>query len=309
MRARNYYRKRRSPWPRRFLMLALVCVMAYAAWQLIDYGLQAKQARDMQQELRMELATEMPASLPQDSLQGQTVSADAAGNAGPQWTPVPTLSSVRTPAPTLEPWRTPEILPAYRRLRERNSDLVGWLTIERLYRVDIPIVQRDQTYYLRRDFDGKPNMNGTAFLDETCRIWPRDDNLIIYAHNMKSGEMFGELHRLADADYYRDAPVTWFNTIYEKGIYVPIAAVLCTVAQGPEYFGFFQRDFRNAEEFDAYIARARELSKLQTPFDARFGDQLLTLVTCYDDANTQRFVVILRRIRDTENVDAVVSQW
>lgn len=303
MRARNYYRKRRSPWPRRILMLALAAVMVYAAWQLIDYGLQAQRSRTIRQELRESLVTESPAP----EVTEETPS--DAERAAVQITPVPTASSARTPAPTLEPWRIPEILTAYRRLHERNGDLVGWLTIERLYRVDIPIVQRDQTFYLRRDFDGRGNMNGTAFLDESCRIWPRDDNLIIYAHNMKSGEMFGELHKLADTEYYRDAPITWFDTIYEKGMYVPVAAVLCTVAQGPEYFGFFQRNFRTEAEFDDYIARAREMSKLETPFDVRFGDDLLTLVTCYDEENTQRFVVLLRRIRDTENADAVVSRW
>lgn len=303
MRARDYYHQRPGPWPRRILMLAMAAVMLYAAWQLIDYGVQAQRSRNMQQELRASLVTEAPT--PEPTPEETPDVPQTAGRA----VSAPTTAPARTPAPTLEPWRIPDILPAYKRLHERNGDLVGWLTIERLYRVDIPIVQRDQTYYLRRAFDGSSNMNGTAFLEESCRIWPRDDNLIIYAHNMKSGEMFGELHRLADADYYRDAPVTWFDTIYEQGMYVPVAAVLCTVAQGPEHFGFFQRNFRSEAEFDAYIARARELSKLETPFDVRYGDDLLTLVTCYDDANTQRFVVVLRRIRDTENADAVVSRW
>ncbi|MBQ8200162.1 MAG: class B sortase [Clostridia bacterium] len=300
MRARNYYRKRPSPWPRRILAALLTGMLAYAAVSLIRYGVQQQQSRAIQEELQAAICTEMPVDTP-------IVTAPPAA----QEQNTPAFTSVPRPSatPTLEPWRTPEILFAYQSLYEKNNDLIGWLKMDRLYRVDFAVVQRDQAYYLRRDFYGKSNMNGTAFLDAANRIWPRDDNLIIYAHNMKSGEMFGELKKLMNEVYYREAPLTRFNTIYERGTYVPVAVVLCTVAQGDEFFNFYTRSFRNAAEFNRFIDRARELSKVHPPYDVRYGDDLLTLVTCYDDADTQRLVVILRRVRDDEDPAVLAVRW
>lgn len=302
MRTRNYYARRPSPWPRRIASALAAVLLVVALWQLIGYGLQQLNTRTIHQELKESLATDPP---PSAGAASALQPSSGAASAPPLITAAPT----QAPTPTLPPWQKPPILARYQRLHERNSDLVGWLTIERLYRVDLPIVQRDQSYYLRRDFDGNSNVNGTAFLDSACRIWPRDDNLIIYAHNMKSGEMFGELHRLADAEYYMQAPMVWFDTIYEEGMYVPVAAVLCTVQDGPEYFPFYQRNFADAAAFDAYVAGAKAVSKLDTPFTAVCGDDLLTLVTCWDEKNEYRFVLILRRIRADENADALMAQW
>lgn len=299
MRTRDYYARKRGPWPRRIVSVLAAAALVIALWQLIGYGLQQLRTQAIHQELKASLAPVAPEA--------------PAAPAAPEASAVPAASAAPAPssgpAPTLAPWQKPPVLPKYQRLLARNGDLAGWLTIERLYRVDLPIVQRDQTYYLRRDFDGSPNMNGTAFLDSACRIWPRDDNLIIYAHNMKSGEMFGELHRLADAEYYMQAPMIWFDTIYEEGMYVPVAAVLCTMLPGPEHFPFYQLNFASPEAFDAYIAQAKTLSKLDTPFTAVHGDELLTLVTCWDEANAYRFVLILRRVRSDENADALIAQW
>lgn len=307
MRARNYYRKRRSPWPGRIAAAVLAVAMAFAAVQLIGYAGQMLGARNVQAELLASLPSEAPAETP-------VPGADAIGAdvpSAPAYTAQPAVSAVPLPTPTatLEPWKTPEILFTYHALWEENNDLVGWLNIDRLYRVDFAVVQRDQSYYLRRDFYGRSNMNGTAFLDVTCDIWPRSDNLVIYAHNMKSGEMFGGLHRLLEEPYYREAPLTTFNTIYERASYVPVAAMLCSIRQGENYFNFCVPDFAGEEAFNRYIARAGELSAIDPPYDAVWGDQLLTLVTCWDGDDDKRVVVILRRVRWCESEDELAGMW
>ncbi|MBQ8556390.1 MAG: sortase [Clostridia bacterium] len=303
---RDYYRKRHSPWPRRILMALLAAMMLYAAVQLIGYIMEQQHTRALQEQQRQALQTEAPTTIP---TQAPTATPDpeASGSSDAPATLVPTATP--QPTATLAPWLKPDMLATYQRLYSQNNDLVGWLNIDALYRVDFAVVQRDQSYYLRRDFYGERNMNGTAFMDMSCSIWPRDDNLIIYAHNMKSGEMFGELHKLAEEEFYRAAPITWFDTLYEKGMYVPLAVILCTVQQGPEYFRFYERNFKSQQAFDDYVARARALSKVDTPYDARYGDELLTLVTCYDEADTQRFVVVLRKVRAGENADALAQMW
>lgn len=313
MRARNYYRKPASPWPRRIVMAALALVLVYAAAQLIGYGVQMQKERALRQELSAMLTEpEQQDSVhpPQSDVEQQSVQA-AAPEAEPTAAPAAQLrTSVSAASADLADTRKkPEILMTYHALWERNSDLVGWLNIKALPQVDLPVVQRDHTYYLRRDFDGRSNMNGTAFMDVACSIWPRSDNLIIYAHNMKSGAMFGELHKLMYEPYYRENPLTSFNTIYERANYVPVAVVLCTLQRGNDFFNFHVADFKNQAAFDDYIAQAQALSSVHPPYDVAYGDELLTLVTCYDEANTKRLVVILRRVRENESPDELAAMW
>lgn len=297
---RDYYKKPVNPWLRRGVMLALALVAAFAAVQLIGYGVQLLETRSLNQELKADMWRGMAATPTASPTQPPATSA-------PSGEPVQAAAVRPTAVPTSTP--QPQMRLALAGLWERNPDLVGWLQMDALPQVDIPIVQRDHTYYLRRDFDGRSNVNGTAFMDVRCHIMPRSDNLIIYAHNMKSGEMFGGLQKLRQEIFYRANPLASFSTLYEEGDYVPVAVVLCDIHPGENYFNFAVTDFEDEEEFDAYIARARELSDVQPPYDVRCGDELLTLVTCYDEAHNQRLVVILRRVRADEDVQTLREMW
>ncbi|MBQ8136781.1 MAG: hypothetical protein IJ174_05035, partial [Clostridia bacterium] len=63
------------------------------------------------------------------------------------------------------------------------------------------------------------------------------------------------------------------------------------------------------EAFDAYLGQAKALNLVRCGADARFGDKLLTLVTCYDDANQQRLLVIARALREGETEERVISAF
>lgn len=295
---RNYYKKARSPWWRRGAMIALALVAAFAAVQLIGYGVQYFGTRSLNRELKAEMdqGTEMEV---QPGMQ-------------PQRTPeLPAIPQAATTAPLrlVTPTPQPQLRLALAGLVDRNPDMVGWLQMDALPQVDLPIVQRDHSYYLRRDFDGNSNVNGTAFMDLRCSILPRSDNLIIYAHNMKSGEMFGGLQKLRQEIFYREHPITSFSTLYEKADYVPVAVVLCSIHPGDMYFNFSLPEFGNEEAFNNYIARARALSDIHPPYDVRYGDELLTLVTCYDEAHELRLVVILRKVRPDEDPQQLAEMW
>lgn len=314
MPVRNYYRKPVNPWPRRLLMLLLAVVLGYSVWRLGSYFDQQRRELALRRELTGLLGAEagqtmdetgnleQTAAMPEETRPtAETPDGDAAA------APLPSPAAVRSEiTPSAAP---PAILMYYQAAWERNNDLVGWLNVRALPQVNLPVVQRDHSYYLRRDFDGSSNNNGTVFMDVSCSIWPRSDNLIVYGHNMKSGEMFGSLQKLMFEPFYRENPLASFNTIYERAEYVPLAVLVCAVAEGPEYFAFHTADFADQAEFERFIARARELSTVHPPYDAAYGDQLLTLVTCYDEANTKRLLVILRRIRENEDPAELAVMW
>ena len=89
----------------------------------------------------------------------------------------------------------------------------------------------DECYYLRLDYYGEPNQNGSLILDtdSSAGTGTKDcdyangtapsTNLIIHGHTMKSGEMFGNLKLYADEEYGRAHNIIYFDSLYEEREY------------------------------------------------------------------------------------------
>ena len=89
--------------------------------------------------------------------------------------------------------REPEVSEVdLRSLQRQYPDVRGWLTIPEAG-IDYLVLQsnaEDPEYYLRRDYRGNYDINGSLFLQADC-ILGESGNLTIYGHNMNSGAMFG----------------------------------------------------------------------------------------------------------------------
>ena len=193
---------------------------------------------------------------------------------------------------------TPDILEKYLTLFNRNRRLVGWIKIEGT-NIDFPVMQTvNNEYYLTHNFDQQTDRNGSIFMDYQCSIFPRSVNLIIYGHNMKSGQMFGQLDRYENKSHYEKHPIIQFDTIYEEGTYEIMFAFRSKVYNEDEIvFKYYQFiDVISAEEFDSNMREMAALSYYDTGVRAKFGDQLLTLSTCDPNQDDLRFVVVARRI-------------
>ena len=308
--------------PRRavYIVLAAVCVLLliYGATQLSLKRQDTKRTEEINEQNRALLGTDEPQTPVPERTEEALPGEDAA-----EPTPAPQDGEL-TPAPTegtASPYHrivkgeaspVPQTQRKFRDLIAANKDFCGWLKTDAVYRIDFAVVKRDNEFYMTHDFSGASNREGAAFLDETNVLWPRDDNLIIYAHNMKSGSMFGELNLMSRYDVLRRNPFTSFDTLYENGEYVPFAVINCDVAdpKAENYFNFYLRNFKTVEEFDAFISRARKLSILDlSQVDVQAGDPLLTLSTCFDDANKTRFIVMLRKLRAGETREALQAKW
>ena len=90
-------------------------------------------------------------------------------------------------------------------MRGINPDYLCWITIEGT-RVDYPVVRgADNEKYLNMSFFSEENIYGTLFLDYRC-IGETVPHLIIYGHNAKTGDMFGDLHLFLNSRYMEEHP-------------------------------------------------------------------------------------------------------
>ena len=197
-----------------------------------------------------------------------------------------------------------DILPEMRQLAQKNPDTVGWISISGT--VHLPVVYRDNVFYLDHDFTGAKNASGTLFLDENSPINEDTQNLLIHGHSMNDGSMFGILTHYRKLDFVRQHPMIAFSTLWERESYAVFAVLqVSSKVDDANYFNYFSNPvFASAADFDAYIDAVETRSMFQIPVDVEPGDALLTLSTCLDD---DRLVVLARRLRLGESKDAVVS--
>ena len=216
------------------------------------------------------------------------------------------------------------VMMTYQDYYDRNNDMRGWIKVGGTP-IDYPCVQgTDNKYYLTHNFDNEEDKNGACFIDWMCdfsntRVRPA--NTIIYGHNMIQGPSFAKLTTYCpwyysmynkSLDQYLNNPTITFDTIWEEGTYKVFAAMFVnTQAAHGEVFKYYkQRTIKNEGEFYDYIGRIMDRSLFYTDVDLEYGDELLTLSTCYYPFGKEvdtRFVVFARRVREGEDPTVDVS--
>lgn len=221
-----------------------------------------------------------------------------------QETPSPAVTPVPTKKPLiLESVPYPHngrarVQDKFQTLRQKNPDVTAWLKIGT--QLDEAVVQRDNVYYLRRDWQGKDNSNGALFLDQDTKWSTRPYTMMVYGHNMKSGAMFGKLRTFEKHDYYQDHAIITFDTAYEDGRFVVIAIGTYSLNNRDENFLNLGRlDSRTVSIREKEIQRLMENAVLTSPVEVNAQDQLLLLITCVDEP-TDRRIIAARRLRDNE---------
>lgn len=192
-----------------------------------------------------------------------------------------------------------DVLPDMMDLLGRNPDTVGWIGISGI--VHLPVVYRDNAYYLTHDFDGKRNDSGALFLDQGTPVTAQTQNLLIHGHSMYDGSMFGLLTHYQKLNTLIRHPLISFSTLYEKETYAIFAVLKVT----PEAFvNYVHPFFASDADFEAYVASVCERSLYSVPLNVKPTDALLTLSTCVDD---DRLVIFARKLRADETRDEIIS--
>lgn len=283
---------------RRCMTGLLLCVMLFSLYKLGSYAGEYLASRRVSQELRDLYYEDVPTDTPSATATSQpTATPTPAPSAEPQSSASPTpqtaLASLAYP-------ENPFALTASRftKLQRQNSDIIGWLNIPGV--IDEAVVQRDNSYYLRRDYRGYHNDNGAIFLDENCDLRTRPYTLLLYGHNMKSGAMFGSLRNYENLTFYRNNPFITFDTAYEDGRYVIFA--VGTLTQNRErmhYVDIGRLLSLNIAGRETAISQLLRISEIAVSIDVQPEDQLLLLITCVEDDTERRFVAA-RRLRPGE---------
>ncbi|MCM1054827.1 MAG: class B sortase [Bacteroides sp.] len=227
----------------------------------------------------------------------------------------------------------PDILDKYVDLYAENNDMVGW--IKAGHYINYPVMMREglenTDYYLYRNFYGEDSKSGSIFCDNHVPM-EEANNLVLYGHNMQSGEYFAQLthyypyssHYYSDSlggfdenaflDYYAQYPTIQFDTLYEEGTYKVFAGIFINTEDkdGYPYPYYRKRQFKSEYEFMDFIGNIMDRSTFYTDVDLEYGDQIITLSTCYyypmGKNVDARFALFARKVREGESAEVDTSK-
>lgn len=176
--------------------------------------------------------------------------------------------------------------------------------------MDFPFVHTaaydNNDYYLRRAWDKSSRFLGCIFADFRTKFGPigtLSRNLVLYGHNVddnrESGEMFAQLLRYDDPEWYNEHPYIEVSTENDDMVWVIFAAFYTDIN-----FDYIEPN-PDDKTFMYIVDEAIKRSELETNVDVKLTDNILTLSTCtlkYGTRTDQRFVVMARLQRKGENL-------
>ena len=196
---------------------------------------------------------------------------------------------------TIEINEETERMTKIKKLQEENSDIVGWIEVEGT-NINYPVLQgEDNEYYLTHNYKKEKSQKGSIFLSKDYDLKLPSDNLLIYGHNLISGQMFNNLLKYKDREFYEKHPNIRFTTAKEDLKFEIISAFYSKVFLKSEENVFRYYNFvtaKSEKDYNNFVENAKRASLYYTDKEANYGDRLITLVTCSYHVEDGRFVVI-----------------
>ena len=219
-------------------------------------------------------------------------------------------------------------------LYSKNSDVTGWISIPNADINYVVMQSKDSVsattdkYLYSKNWEGKDAKFGWPYIDPKCTISKdgRVSNIVVYGHNMYPLDnklFFSNLVKYESLDYYKQNPLIFFDTLYEKGTYKIFAIMLLDTektyagqklkeGESPHLiFDYLNDKYINLStypDFDEWYSLIKDRNLINNEVDVQFGDQFLTLSTCENRYfNEGRIVIVARKVREGENEQVNVS--
>lgn len=184
----------------------------------------------------------------------------------------------------------------YRKLREINEDVVGWINVVGAG-INYPYVQTDNNdYYLEYSFDKTKNASGWVFLDYRNNSNILDKNTIIYAHGGNSLAMFGPLKRLYNnSEWFKNPDNHYIRISTDTYNYVFKVFSLYVIKTTNDYI---KVDFSDGE-YLKFLEKLKDRSYYDFETEIDELDKIITLSTCYN--KKEKLVLHGKLIKEQKN--------
>lgn len=171
-----------------------------------------------------------------------------------------------------------------------NRDCFGWISIA-VTNINYPVMHTPSNpqKYLNRNFYGEYSFSGTPFLDGRCSA--DSTNLIIYSHHMNNGTMFADLCYYTKKEFRDEHPTVVLET--KDGVFAYSVFSVMKVKSDDSWYKFINVDLDKT--YEKWVSYAKSKSLYDTDITPVYGQQILTLSTCYGGNQNDRILVLAVR--------------
>jgi len=172
-------------------------------------------------------------------------------------------------------------------LREKSSDVAGWIRIPDTA-LSYPLMQgEDNDYYLTHAWNGWETIAGSIFMDHQCAPDLTDFNTIIYGHRMKDSSMFSTLKGYNKLEFWQEHPIVYIKdreeTVHRYEIFAAYEAPVRSYT--------YEKKASDDAVKQAVIDFALDNSVIDTAVVPEVTQRILTLSTCTGKGYDSRWVV------------------
>lgn len=173
----------------------------------------------------------------------------------------------------------------------KGTDVIAWVELDD---ISYPIVHGENNdIYLHHSYDGQYTFSGSIFMNSHNSRYFKDNNTVIYGHNMRSGDMFGRLAKYMDKDYSSADEFYIYRPDGTKHIY-KMYSIAPTVYNSE----FYNISFDTAEDYREYQEKIKKESLIDYGMDVNIQRKMVTLSTCASIGSAQGKRTVLVGIED-----------
>lgn len=184
-------------------------------------------------------------------------------------------------------------------LKAINPDTVAYLEIPKIEKFGYPVVQTDNNdFYLTHNFFKEYSKHGAVFMDYRNNPNFLDSNTIIYGHNMKDGTMFEPLTNFSKEDFFKAHNKVLLFTEGKTWTYEVISAYKTDSSKN----NYIITNFASDKEKQAYIDKILGDSQVKTDTKVTVDNKLITLSTCTNNYDEERYVVHAILVKEEDTV-------
>lgn len=174
-------------------------------------------------------------------------------------------------------------------LKKINPDIKGWIYVPGTS-IDYPVlIGRNNTVYLKKDYEGKESISGSVFSFCDARADLMDAHLCLFAHNMRSPQMFGELKKYKREDFAKRHMTAYLYTPQGTREYELFSVYECN-KKDVTFEHKMSADSEQFQKLKIHMLR-HNMHERNAPCDIK-SRQILTLSCCSDHDRKRNRVVV-----------------
>lgn len=180
---------------------------------------------------------------------------------------------------------------------EYEDRMIGWMSIPGTS-VNYPVMyyEGDNSFYLTHDYTNRYDVYGSLFLDGDQQIGSQ--NMTIYGHNNNNTyykSMFTEVANYQYSNFFNNHPTVYFDIGDDSTEYEVVGAII--INMNKKTYNYTRSNFGNGDDFIDFVTTLYDncsVKKDGVTFSE--NDSVITLSTCTNRNNSDRVVVLCKKI-------------